>query len=102
MRLTDWEQERLLIFSAAELARRRRSRGLLLNHPEAVALISDEMLEAARAGATYEETMRAGQTAVTVDEVLDGVRELVDEVRLEVLLDDGTRLIVLKDPLAPR
>ena len=101
MRLTDWEHERLLIFTAAELARRHRAQGLLLNHPEVVALVCDAMLDAARAGASYEETVRAGRSAVAPDEVLEGVRELVDEVRLEVLLGDGTRLIVLVDPLAP-
>lgn len=101
MRLTALEEERLLIFSAAELARRHRAAGLSLNHPEAVALICDAMLEAARAGSTYEGCVRAGRTAVRSDEVLDGVRELVAEVRLEVLLGDGSRLIVLVDPLGP-
>ena len=99
MRLTDWEQDRLLIFSAAELARRHRAAGLKLNAPEAIALICDAMLEAARAGATYEATERAGLDALTRDDVMDGVPALVDEVRLEVLLGDGTRLIVLRHPL---
>ncbi len=101
MRLTPLEEERLLIFSAAELARRHRAAGLRLNQPEAVALICDAMLEAARAGATYEQCVAAGRAAVGPDEVLEGVRELVSEVRLEVLLDDGNRLIVLVDPLGP-
>ena len=101
MRLIPWEEERLLIFNAAELARRHRSAGLRLNQPEAVALICDAMLEAARAGATYEECVAAGRTAVRADEALDGVRDLVAEVRLEVLLGDGSRLIVLVDPLGP-
>lgn len=100
MRLTPWEEERLLIFSAAELARRHRERGLLLNAPEAIGLICDAMLEAARGGASYAEVEQAGRDAVRPADVLPGVRELVDEVRLEVLLDDGTRLIVLVDPLA--
>ncbi len=99
MRLTPWEEERLLIFTAAELARRHRAAGLKLNHPEAVALICDAMLEAARAGATYAEVEAAGRAAVRTDEVIEGVRALLDEVRLEVLLGDGTRLIVLIDPL---
>ncbi len=99
MRLTPWEEERLLIFSAAELARRHRAAGLRLNHPEAVALICDAMLETARAGATFEAVQAAGRAAVTEDELLDGIRVLLDEVRLEVLLGDGTRLIVLVDPL---
>ena len=99
MRLTPWEEERILIFSAAELARRHRAAGLPLNAPEAVALICDAMLEAARAGAGYAAVEAAGRTAVGIDDVMPGVRELVDEVRLEVLIGDGTRLIVLLDPL---
>lgn len=99
MRLTAWEEERLLLFAAAELARGRRSRGLRLNAPEAIALICDAMLEAARDGRSYDEVAAAGLAAVGPDDVLDGVRELVDEVRLEVLMGDGTRLVVLVDPL---
>ena len=99
MRLTDWERDRLLIFSAAELARRHLDGGLKLNAPEAIAVICDAMLEAARAGASYEETEEAGWRALTSDDVMDGVPALVDEVRLEVLLGDGTRLIVLRHPL---
>lgn len=101
MRLTAWEEDRLLVFTAAELARRHMAAGLALNAPEAIALISDAMFEAARAGATYAEVEAAGLAAVAPDAVMPGVRELVDDVRLEVLLDDGTRLIVLRDPLAP-
>lgn len=101
MRLTAWEEERLLIFAAAELARRHRERGLRLNAPEAIALICDAMLEAARAGASYEEVERAGYSAVTADQVLPGVPALVPDVRLEVLMDDGTRLVVLHEPLGP-
>src|SRR5436190_9048930 len=100
MRLTAWEEERLLIFSAAELARRHRSAGLLLNAPEAIALICDAMLETARAGAAYAAVEVAGRTAVLATDVIPGVRELVREVRLEVLLEDGARLILLSDPLA--
>jgi urease subunit gamma/beta len=99
VRLTDWERDRLLIFSAAELARRHLAAGLKLNAPEAIALICDAMLEAARFGATYEATERAGLDAVTRDDMMDGVPALVDEVRLEVLFDDGTRLIVVRNPL---
>jgi urease subunit gamma/beta len=99
MRLTPWEEERLLIFSAAELARRHRAAGLALNAPEAIALMCDAMLEAARAGASYAGVEAAGLAAVAPSEVMPGVRELIDDVRLEVLLDDGTRLIVLVDPL---
>ena len=99
VRLTAWEEERLLIFGAAELARRHRLAGLLLNAPEAVSLICDAMLDAARASGSYADVEAAGAAAVAPDDVIDGVRELVDEVRLEVLLGDGTRLIVLVDPL---
>jgi urease subunit gamma/beta len=99
VRLTAWEEERLLIFSAAELARRHRAAGLLLTAPEATALICDAMLEAARAGRPYADVEAAGLAAVAPDEVIDGVRELIDDVRLEVLVGDGTRLIVLDDPL---
>ena len=99
MRLTPWEEERLLIFSAAELARRHRAAGLLMNAPEAIALMCDAMLEAARAGSGYAAVEAAGLAAVSPDEVMPGVRELVDIVSLEVLLEDGTRLIVLVDPL---
>ena len=99
MRLTSWEEERLLIFSAAELARRHRAAGLLLNAPEAIALMCDAMLEAARAGSSYAAVEAAGLAAVAPDEILPGVRELVDLVSLEVLLDDGTRLMTLVDPL---
>ncbi|HJP89646.1 MAG TPA: urease subunit gamma [Candidatus Limnocylindrales bacterium] len=99
MRLTAWEEERLLIFSAAELARRHRTAGLLLNAPEAIALMCDAMLEAARADRSYPEVEAAGLAAVAPTDVLPGVRELVEDVRIEVLLRDGVRLIVLVDPL---
>jgi urease subunit gamma/beta len=99
VRVTAWEEERLLMFGAAELARRHRVEGLLLNAPESIAIVCDTMLDAARAGRSYGEVRAAGLAAVAPDEVIDGVRELVDEVRLEVLLGDGTRLIVLVDPL---
>jgi urease subunit gamma/beta len=99
MRLTSWEEERLLIFSAAELARRHRSAGLLLNAPEAIAIICDAMLESARAGASYADVEAAGLTAVRPDQVMSSVRELIDDVRVEVLMEDGARLLVLVDPL---
>ena len=99
MRLTAWEEDRLLIFGAAELARRRRERGLRLNHPEAMALICDAMLEAARDDADYAGVEAVGRAALGPDDVMPGVRELLDEVRLEVLMGDGTRLVVLVDPL---
>jgi urease subunit gamma/beta len=99
MRLTPWEEERLLIFSAAELARRHRAAGIALNAPESIALMCDAMLEAARAGGSYAAVEAAGLAAVAPNEVISGVRELIDDVRIEVLLGDGARLIVLVDPL---
>jgi len=99
VRLTSWEEERLLIFSAAELARRHQSAGLLLNAPETIAIICDAMLEAARAGASYADVEAAGLAAVRPDQIMPGVRELVDDVRVEVLLEDGARLVELVDPL---
>ena len=99
MRWIPWEEERVVLFAAAELARRRRASGLLLNHPEAVAIICDSMLEAARAGRTYAEVEAFGRGAVEPGQVLPGVRELLDEVRLEVLMGDGARVIALVDPL---
>lgn len=101
MRLTAWEEERLLIFTAAELARRHRDRGLLLNAPEAIALMCEAMLEAARAEASYAEVEAAGYGAVTADQVLPGVTGLIGDVRLEVLMGDGARLVVLREPLGP-
>jgi urease subunit gamma/beta len=99
MRLTEWERDRLTIFTAAELARRHRDAGLKLNAPEAIALICDAMFEAARSDGSYEEVETAGRDAVAPGDVMDGVPALVDEVRLEVLMGDGTRLVVLRHPL---
>jgi urease subunit gamma/beta len=99
VRLTDWERDRLLVFTAADLARRHRDAGLKLNAPEAIALMCEAMFEAARAGATYEEVEAAGYRAVNPKDVMDGVAALVDEVRLEVLMGDGTCLVVLRNPL---
>ncbi|HYI22639.1 MAG TPA: urease subunit gamma [Candidatus Limnocylindrales bacterium] len=99
MRLTEWERDRLTIFTAAELARRHRAAGLKLNAPETIAIICDAMLEAARADASYEDVESAGREAVAQEEVMDGVPDLVDEIRVEVLMGDGTRLVVLRYPL---
>jgi urease subunit gamma/beta len=92
------ESERLLIFTAAELARRTRRDGVRLSAPEAIAIVSDEMHRAARRGGTYDEVAAAGRTAVAADDLLDGVVELVPELRIEVLLDEGSRLLVLPAP----
>jgi len=98
MRLTPSELERLTIFTAAELARKRRGAGLRLNHPEAVALICDEMLEAARAGYAYRDVVERGMTVLRAEDVLDGVESMVS-VRVEIAFDDGTRLVVLEHPI---
>ncbi len=98
MYLTPTEEERLRISAAADLARKVLARGLRLSAPEAVALACDEMHLAARAGASYEEVVEAGRRAVRPDQLLDGVPDLVEEIRLEVLLDEGSRLVVLRRP----
>jgi urease gamma subunit len=98
MHLTPTEEGRLRVFAAAELARRTLARGLRLNAPEATALTCDEMHMAARGGASFEEVLEAGQRAVRPDQLIAGVPELVDEIRLEVLLGDGSRLVVLRRP----
>lgn len=101
MRLTPTEMDRLTLFSAAELSRRRKAKGLRLTHPEAVALICDEMHEAARAGGSYEEVQAAARSQLTMSGVLDGVPELVGSVRVECLFDDGMRLVTVSNPIAP-
>ena len=99
MMLTPTELERLVIHTAAELARRRRARGLKLNHPEALALISDEVLEAARDGKTLAETVALGRTVLDTGDVLPGVRDLLPMVCVEGLFEDGARMITVHDPL---
>jgi urease subunit gamma/beta len=101
VQLTPTEEERLRVFTAAQLARTNLAKGLRLNAPEAVALVCDEMHAAGRGGASFEEVAAAGRAAVRTDQVLDGVAAIVPEVRLEVLLDEGTRLIVLREPFGP-
>lgn len=93
------ERDRLLVFLAGELARRRRTRGLKLNQAEAVALISDEVLEAARDGLAYAEVEQRGYDVLSARDVLDGVAELVDRIEIEALFDDGMRLLVLVSPV---
>lgn len=99
MRLTPTELERLTIFTAAELARRRRSKGWRLNHPEALALILDEMHEAARGGASYDEVVRVGRSTLIEDDVLPGVAELVGTVQVECLFGDGMRVLRVERPI---
>ena len=99
MQLTPTERDRLLLFTAAELARARRARGLRLNVPEATALIADTVCEAARAGARLTEAMAAGRAVLAADDVLPGVADLVARVSVEAVFDDGTRLVVVTDPI---
>ena len=101
MHLSPTEEDRLLIFLAAELARRTRAGGQRLSAPEAIAIISDRMHETARGGATYDEVVAAGAAALGTADVMKGVPALVDEIRVEVLLGEGSRLIVLRNPLGP-
>ncbi|WP_079062794.1 urease subunit gamma [Peterkaempfera griseoplana] len=98
MRLTPTERDRLLIFTAAELARARRTRGVRLNVPEATALIADAVCEAARDGARLAEAIEAGRTVLGADDVLPGVPDVVTVVQVEAVFDDGTRLAVVTDP----
>ena len=98
MHLSPTEEDRLRIFAAAELARRSLARGLRLNAPEATALVCDEMHMAARAGGSFADVIEAGRRAVPADRLMEGVIDLVEEIRIEVLLDEGSRLLVLRRP----
>ena len=101
MLLTPTELERLTIFTAAELARRRRDRGLRLNYPEAVALISDEILEGARAGRSVAQMMALGSQILTQDDVMPGVAAMLPMLQVEATFPDGTKLVTVHDPLRP-
>jgi urease subunit gamma len=100
MHLTPREIDKLLIFVAAEVARRRRERGLKLNYPEAVALISAEILEGARDGKSVAELMRFGKQILRRDDVMDGVPEMLAEVQVEATFPDGTKLVTVHDPVS--
>ncbi len=99
MKLTPREQDRLTIFTMAELARKRRARGIKLNHPEAVALICDEVLEEGRAGRPYAEVLDVGGRVLTRAEVMDGVPEMIPMLQLDVLFPDGSKLVTLHQPI---
>lgn len=98
MRLTPTERDRLLLFSAAQLARARLARGLRLNVPEATALIADTVCEAARDGMRLADAIEAGRSVLTADEVLPGVADVIGEIQVEAVFEDGTRLAVVTDP----
>ena len=99
MKLTLREKEKLLIVVAAEVARRRKNKGLKLNYPEAIALITDELMEGAREGKSVEELMSFGRTILTRDDVMEGVPEMIEAVQVEATFPDGTKLVRVKDPI---
>ena len=99
MELTPREKDKLLLYTAGLVAERRLARGLRLNYPEAVALISLEIMEGARDGRSVAELMQVGRTILTRDQVMDGVAEMVDEVQVEATFPDGTKLVTVHEPI---
>jgi urease gamma subunit len=99
MRLTEHEQERLLITLAADVAERRRNRGLKLNHPETVAILTSFVLEGARDGRSVADLMSAGREVLTREDVMPGVPEMLDSVQVEATFPDGTKLVTLHRPI---
>ena len=99
MIFTQGESEKMQVFVAAEIARRRRGRGLKLNHPEAVALIADHILEGARDGRSVPELASSGRSVLARGDVLPGVPEMIRSVQVEATFDDGTKLVTVHDPI---
>ena len=99
MHLTPREVDKLLIFSAGELARKRRARGLKLNHPEAIALITSEILELIRDGRSVAEIMSLGAAILPADAVMDGVPAMIPEIQIEGTFPDGTKLVTIHHPI---
>ena len=99
MHLTPREQEKLLVFVAAEVARKRQTRGLKLNYPEAIAIISAEILEAARDGKSVAEIMTLGATILKREDVMDGIADMIHDVQIEATFPDGTKLVTVHDPI---
>lgn len=99
MELTPRDKDKLMLFTAAQLAERRKARGLKLNYPEAVALISFEIMEGARDGKSVADLMSYGREILTRDDVMEGVAEMVDEVQVEATFPDGTKLVTIHDPI---
>ena len=99
MHLTPREREKLMIVVAADLARRRQSRGLKLNHPEAMAVITYEILEGARDGRSVAELMSHGATILKLDDVMEGVADMIHEVQVEATFPDGTKLVTVHEPI---
>jgi urease subunit gamma len=100
MELTPREKDKLLIFTASLLAERRRARGLRLNYPEAVALITAAIMEGARDGRTVAELMSHGRSILTRDEVMEGIPEMISEIQVEATFPDGTKLVTVHQPIA--
>lgn len=99
MHLTPRESEKLLLFLAGELAEKRKARGLKLNYPEAIALISSRLMEAARDGKPVAELMQYGATILTRDDVMEGIAEMIHDVQIEATFPDGTKLVTVHDPI---
>jgi urease subunit gamma len=99
MDLTPREKDKLLIFTAALLAERRRARGLKLNHPEAIAFITAAVLEGARDGRTVADLMHYGTTLLARDDVMDGVPEMIPDIQVEATFPDGTKLVTVHHPI---
>jgi urease subunit gamma len=102
MHLSEREKEKLLIVMAADLARRRQQRGLKLNYPEAMAILTYEILEGAREGKSVSELMQWGTTILTEDDVMEGVAAMIEEVQVEATFPDGTKLVTVHHPIRPR
>ena len=99
MELSPRDKDKLLIFTAALVAERRRARGLRLNYPEAVALISAAIMEGARDGRTVAQLMQHGTTLLTRDDVMDGIAEMIPDIQVEATFPDGTKLVTVHDPI---
>jgi urease subunit gamma len=99
MQLTPREKDKLLIAMAAEVARKRLARGVKLNYPEAIALITDAVVEGARDGRSVADMMQAGAQVITRAQVMDGIAEMVHEVQVEATFPDGTKLVTVHDPI---
>lgn len=100
MQLSPHEQERLLVHVAADVARRRQERGLALNHPEAVAILTSWVFEAARDGRTVADIMAAGRQVLSTDDVMAGIPSMIDELQVEATFPDGTKLVTLHHPIS--
>lgn len=100
MQLSPHEQERLLVYVAAEVATKRRERGLQLNHPEAVAILTAWVYEGARDGRTVVDLMEAGRHVLTRDDVMEGIPEMIESIQIEATFPDGTKLVTLHQPIS--